>query len=125
MVRADRRQLGFNAEQYVYRYLRSRGLRPVARNFRTRRGEIDLIMLDGECLAFIEVRYRTARSFVNALLTVDFRKQRKLANAAAMFLSRHGRFRHATCRFDVVGVDRDDGGELIVDWQRDAFRPGG
>ena len=124
MVRADRRRLGFDAEELVFRYLRSRGLRPVARNFRTRRGEIDLIMLDGNCLAFIEVRYRTSRSYVDALRTVDARKQAKLANAAAMFLSVHGRFRHHTCRFDVVGVDRDDGGQLTFDWQRDAFRPG-
>lgn len=124
MVRADRRRLGFDAEELVFRHLRSRGLRPVARNFRTRRGEIDLIMLDGDCLAFIEVRYRTSRSFVDALQTVDARKQAKLANAAAMFLSMHGRFRHNTCRFDVVGIDRDDGDRLTFDWQRDAFRPG-
>ena len=82
-------------------------------------------MLDGDCLAFIEVRYRNARSFVNAMLTVDARKQAKLASAAAMFLSRHGRYRHSVCRFDVVGVDRDDRGRLTVDWRRDAFRPGG
>lgn len=125
MVRTDRRRLGFDAEQHVFRYLRSQGLQPVARNFRTRRGEIDLVMLDGDCLAFIEVRYRNARSFVNALLTVDARKQGKLANAASMFLAKHGRYRHSTCRFDVVGVDRKDNGELTIDWRRDAFRPGG
>lgn len=125
MVRRDRRRLGFDAEHYVFRYLKSRGLRPVARNFRTRRGEIDLVMLDGDCLAFIEVRYRTARSFVGASLTVDSRKQQKLAHAAAMFLSKHHGFRHSACRFDVVGVDRDDDNRLTIDWRRDAFRPGG
>ena len=125
MVRADRRRLGFDAERYVFRYLKSQGLRPVARNFRTRRGEIDLVMRDGDCLAFIEVRYRTASSYVGASLTVDARKQQKLASAAAMFLSIHDRFRHSTCRFDVVGVDRDANDQLTVDWRRDAFRPGG
>lgn len=97
----------------------------MTRNFRTRRGEIDLVMLDGDCLAFIEVRYRTARSFVSAALTVDARKQRKLASAAATFLAQHDRYRHSTCRFDVIGIDRDDGGRLKIDWRRDAFRPGG
>lgn len=125
MVRADHRRLGSDAEQYVFRYLRTKGLRPVARNYRTRRGEIDLVMLDGDCLTFIEVRYRNAHSFVSAFLTVDARKQGKLANAAAMFLSRHGRFRHNPCRFDVVGVDCDTKGHLTIDWRRDAFRPGG
>ncbi len=81
-------------------------------------------MLDGDCLAFIEVRYRNASSFVNALLTVDARKQGKLASAAALFLAKHGRFRHSTCRFDVVGVDRNENGELSINWRRDAFRPG-
>lgn len=82
-------------------------------------------MLDGDCLAFIEVRFRTARSFVNAALTVDTRKQGKLASAAAMFLAKHDRYRHSTCRFDVIGVDRDDRGSVKIDWRRDAFRPGG
>lgn len=81
-------------------------------------------MMDGECLAFVEVRYRAARSFVSAILTVDARKRRKLAEAAAMFLSMNARYRHNTCRFDVVGVDRDDTGRLSVEWRRDAFRPG-
>lgn len=81
-------------------------------------------MMDGDCLAFIEVRYRGSMSFVSASQTVDRRKQRKLASAAGMFLAMHRRFRHSTCRFDVVGVDRDDDGELTIEWQRDAFRPG-
>lgn len=82
-------------------------------------------MMDRHCLAFIEVRYRSANSFVSASLTVDARKQRKLAGAAAMFLATHRRFRHSTCRFDVVGVDRDRDGNLTIEWRRDAFRPGG
>lgn len=114
--------LGNRAEQFAFRYLKRRGLTPVARNFRTRRGEIDLIMLDGECLVFVEVRYRTGSSFVRAVHTVDARKQRKLANAAAMFLSMNRRFQEFTCRFDVVGVDRDDDGGIGIDWLRDAFR---
>lgn len=124
MVRADRRQLGFDAERRAFHYLRKQGLRPVAKNFRTRRGEIDLIMQDGDCLAFIEVRYRAAKSFVSALLTVDSRKQNKLVCAASMFLSMHHQFRNSTCRFDVVGVDVDDSGEVSIDWRPDAFRPG-
>lgn len=115
--------VGREAEERVFRYLCRRGLRPVTRNFRTRRGEIDLVMLDGDCLAFIEVRKRGPGSFVNARLTVDARKQRKLAHTASLFLARYPVFRRQTCRFDVVGVDRDADGNEVVDWVRDAFRP--
>ncbi len=95
----------------------------MARNFRCRRGEIDLIMQDGACLVFVEVRYRSKNSFVEAPFTVDTRKQRKLVQTALMFLARNQRFRNHVCRFDVVGVDRDSTGEVSVRWMRDAFRP--
>lgn len=108
----------------AFRFLRERGLRPVTRNFRTRRGEIDLVMLDGSCLTFIEVRYRNDSSFVGAAQTVDARKQKKLAAAAAMFLSANSQFRAHVCRFDVIGVNSDQQGALSVDWLQDAFRPG-
>ena len=124
MVRDSTRRVGVNAEQLAFRYLRHNGLRPVRRNFRCRRGEIDLIMLDAECLVFVEVRYRSEASFVKAALTVDSRKQRKLTQAASMFLSKTRMFDNWVCRFDVVGVDRDSGGKISIDWMRDAFRPG-
>ena len=123
MVRDSTRRVGVNAEQLAFRYLRHNGLKPVRRNFRSRRGEIDLIMLDDECLVFVEVRYRNEASFVKAALTVDSRKQRKLACAASMFLSMNKTFGNRVCRFDVVGVDRDASGEITIDWMRDAFRP--
>jgi putative endonuclease len=124
VVRDSTRRVGINAEQLAFRYLRHNGLKPVRRNFRSRRGEIDLIMLDAECLVFVEVRYRNEASFVRAALTVDSRKQRKLTQTASMFLSMNKTFGNKVCRFDVVGVDRDCEGEITIDWMRDAFRPG-
>ncbi len=124
MVRDSTRRVGVNAEQLAFRYLRHNGLRPVRRNFRCRRGEIDLITLDDECLVFVEVRYRNEASFVKAAVTVDSRKQRILTQAASMFLSMNKTFGNRVCRFDVVGVDRDARGKISIDWMRDAFRPG-
>ena len=60
----------------------------MTRNFRCRFGEIDLVMLDADCLVFIEVRYRKSGSFATAAESVDRRKQRKLALTGAFFLSR-------------------------------------
>jgi putative endonuclease len=118
----DRGTLGARAEQFAFRYLLSRGLRPVARNFRTRRGELDLVMRDGDCLAFIEIRCRGRNSFVDAGHTVDQRKQRKLISCARAFLARNPAYSDWTCRFDIVGVDRDSSDRVRLQWLRDAFR---
>lgn len=91
----------------------------MARNFRCRGGEIDLVMLHGDCLTFVEVRYRRSAHFTSPAPTVDGRKQRKILRTAAMFLARHRRFANHTVRFDVVAIS----GDKDVNWIRDAFRP--
>jgi len=121
MVRADTRALGDHAEQFAFGFLKNKGLRPVTRNFRCRHGEIDLVMLDGDCLVFVEVRYRSSRSFAPAAQTVDCHKQRKLARAAEMFLATRRTYAGKSARFDVIGVDRDADGRATVEWLRDAF----
>ena len=95
----------------------------IDRNFRCRLGEIDLVMQDGECLVFVEVRYRKAHGFGSAATSVDVRKQRKLTRAARFFLSRHRRLANRPVRFDVIGIDVVAGDELRIEWIRDAFRP--
>ena len=93
----------------------------MARNFRSRGGEIDLVMLDGRCLTFIEVRYRSSSQFIDPLLTVDQHKQRKLVHAAKLFLSRHRSYTNHIMRFDVVAIEGDNNDSIR--WIRDAFRP--
>ena len=121
MVRADTRFVGGQAEQLAFQYLRQKGLLPVTRNYRCRRGEIDLIMLDCDCLVFVEVRFRSGKSFTRAALTVDRQKQRKLSSAAAMFLATRQAYSNHTTRFDVVGIDGDANGGNSIEWLRDAF----
>lgn len=123
VIRGRTRKLGQSAERLALDHLRQQGLAAVDKNFRTRRGEIDLVMLDGHCLVFVEVRYRTPRSYVRAAETVDHRKRSKLTAAAAQYLAAHDEFRFHTCRFDVVGIDRHASGDICIDWRRDAFRP--
>ena len=105
------------------RYLQERGLAPVERNFRCRHGEIDLVMLDHDCLVFVEVRYRSSGALVKAAATVDLRKRNKLVRTAEMFLATRPRFAFHTARFDVVGVDGLQKGGRGVEWIRDAFSP--
>ena len=98
-------------------------MKPLERNYHTRRGEIDLILLDqtreGETLVFVEVRYRDGEGYGGAAASVDRHKQRRLAAAAAAYLQAHPERAEQPCRFDVVA---DEGGE--IHWIRDAFRIG-
>lgn len=123
MVRRDTRLVGTAAEQLAFRYLRDQGLVPVQRNFRCRLGELDLIMRQHRCLVVVEVRARSATSFVPARLSIDRRKQQKIIRTTALFLAWNERYSRFPVRFDVVGVDADGRGETTIDWVQDAFRP--
>lgn len=113
--------LGDKAESKALRFLIREGLTPVTKNFRTRGGEIDLIMLHGDCLAFIEVRYRKSSRFTRPALTVDHRKQNKILRTAALFLARKRRYADHVIRFDVIAIEGGEDGS--IEWTQDAFRP--
>ena len=108
---------GGNAEDRAADYLSQRGLAVIARNYRTRMGEIDLVVRDEEVLVFVEVRMRADGHFGGALESITPGKQRRIAAAAAMFLAQ---FPHPPrCRFDVVALDGGD-----IRWLKDAFEVG-
>ena len=112
----DPNQIGKDAEIHAERWLVRAGLRLVARNYRCRGGEIDLIMRDGHQLVFVEVRLRRDRRFGGALASIDYRKQRRLTLAATHFLQRHPW--EGPCRFDVVGLSEPNG---EPQWVKHAF----
>lgn len=116
--------VGKYAESLALEHLEARGLVLVARNFRCRSGEIDLIMHDSGCLVFVEVRYRRPGRFASAAESVDQRKQHKLLTAASFFVARHRQFRNLAMRFDVVALDGRSPDQIRLQWLRDAFRPG-
>ena len=103
------------AEQSAERYLRRRGLKTLDRNYRTHRGEIDLVMREGKELVFVEVRHRGDQRYGTAAATVGPQKQRRLVAAAQHYLQRHG---EQPCRFDVVVFD----GDADPEWIPDAFQ---
>ena len=118
---ADRRSRGAAVEAAAHEYLVDAGLHPVAANASYRLGEIDLVMLDGDTLVFVEVRYRRDDRFGGGAVSVDIHKRRKLVRAAQMFLQRHHRYADSACRFDVVEADGDPEAPRL-NWLRDAFR---
>jgi putative endonuclease len=95
--------IGAEAEETAARFLASKGLAIVARNFRTRFGELDLVARDGETLVFVEVRLRTNGHFGGAAASVDSSKRARLIAAARAYLARLAS--EPPCRFDVVTLD--------------------
>lgn len=114
------RARGAAAEDAAESYLRSLGYRVLERNLTTKLGEIDLLALDGETLCFVEVKARTSGEFGPAIAAVGRRKQARLARVAALVLARNRSAR--ACRFDVLGLDRDERGEWRFTLIRNAFQ---
>jgi putative endonuclease len=98
--------LGRDGEALAEAFLRGLRYRIVARNYRCRAGEIDLIAEDGATLVFVEVRSRTGDGFGGPLESVDRRKQARLARVARHFLGDRG-WAERDARFDVIGVRFD------------------
>lgn len=107
---------GREYEARAERWLLSQGMETLARNFRAKGGELDLIMRDGTAVVFVEVRYRAGAARGGALESVTLAKQRRIAQTAAVWLQRHASHAGRPCRFDVVGIE---GNHLV--WIKDAF----
>jgi putative endonuclease len=117
-----RMQRGAAAEDLAAQYLQVRGLKILARNMRCKAGELDLVCLDGEVLAIVEVRQRGSAEFGGALSSVTWTKQRKILRAAQFFLRREKQWRNLALRFDVLAIEGLPDGAHRIDWVKDAFR---
>jgi len=97
----------------------------LARRFRTRHGEIDLVVETDEILVFVEVKARSGVGYGRPAEAVDRTKRARMASAAEAYLQRATAF-DRTCRFDVVEVRVDRRtGRLLVEHLADVFRPAG
>jgi putative endonuclease len=119
---ALRRVRGLAAEALAADYLAAEGLKLLARNVRCRAGEIDLVCLDGEILAVIEVRQRSRRDFGGAIASVTRAKQLKIIRATRFLLRTFPQWRSRRMRFDVLGLHGLPDGAHRFEWIKDAFR---
>lgn len=113
-----RQRLGQQAEDLVAARLAAAGWRVLERNARTRYGELDLVALDGAALVFVEVkagREGSAYGPERPILSVDFRKQRRVRSLATAWMAeRRGTPRYEEIRFDAVGITFDWSGSPIA-----------
>ena len=114
----DRRKaLGERGERRALEYLQQCGYTLIVRNFRTRNGEIDLIVAQENILAFVEVKTRRSSQFGAPMEAVDARKQGKIILVAQQFMQQYPMYTQHQMRFDVIEcTDR-------IHHLPDAFRP--
>lgn len=111
----SQQKTGAAGEAAAAAYLQQQGLAIVARNFRVRGGELDLICKEKNVTVFIEVRLRSHANFGGAAASITVSKQRRVILAAQHWLTQN-HLHDAPCRFDCVLIDN---GQL--EWIRDAF----
>jgi len=95
--------IGLKGENEALKYLKKQGLKPVDSRVRLGRGEIDLVMRQGDCTVFVEVKYRPAGKPGDGLEAVTRDKRRRMMQAAALYLEQNGLW-DAPARFDVLEI---------------------
>ncbi|MBI2372122.1 MAG: YraN family protein [Deltaproteobacteria bacterium] len=117
--RPARADIAARGEEAAAAYFEANGTPVLARNYRSRYGEIDLIVADRGTLVFVEVKARTSTAVALPQEAVTGRKQRRICRTALAYLQRHGRAGQAA-RFDVVAVTWR-GGTVRIEHLPDAF----
>lgn len=112
----NRRKRGTEWEQAASAYLERQGMEIVEKNFRSRRGEVDIIGYHEGYLVFVEVKYRGTDEKGCALEAVDYRKQRRICRTADYYRYIRGTGSDISVRYDVVAVQNGR-----IQWIRNAF----
>jgi len=105
----DRTTLGRRAEDLAAQYLQAAGAQILLRNYRRRRGELDIVALHRGTLLIVEVRMRSSAAFGGSAASVDARKQQRIAGAARQLLQQRPDLAQLPVRFDVVAIGPSGG----------------
>jgi putative endonuclease len=105
-------------------YLERHGLAILARGYRCRLGELDLVCRDDRHLVIVEVRARSRAALCSAIESIDAHKRRRIVQATRHLLMRHAAWQAAAIRFDVVAFDAIDTAEPQIQWIKNAFDAG-
>jgi putative endonuclease len=108
-------------ESRAAEHLERHGLEVLARGYRCRLGELDLVCRDDRQLVIVEVRARSRGALCSAVDSIDVHKRRSIVQATRHLLMRHAAWQAAVIRFDVVAFDGIDTPEPQIQWIRNAF----
>ncbi len=101
-----KKEIGDHYEHSARQYLEKKGLVFIAKNQRFKTGELDLIMKDGACFVFIEVKFRQNTFYGGAIGSISSKKKQRLLQAAYLWLKKHHHSgTHTQFRFDAVIIE--------------------
>lgn len=112
----NKRKVGADYEDLAVEYLADNGVRIIARNFRSRMGEIDIVGYDGEYYIFFEVKYRKDLSLGSPEEAVSPHKQYRISRTADYFRVYRKLKDTDNVRFDVISILGDE-----IKWYKNAF----
>ena len=112
----NNRAVGTKYEEYAEQFLKKQGVIILARNFRCRQGEIDIIGIEKNCLVFVEVKYRATGNAGEPEEAVNIFKQKKICRVAEFFLYTHPYYSNQLIRYDVVAILGEE-----MRWHKAAF----
>ncbi|MDH3218615.1 MAG: YraN family protein [Gammaproteobacteria bacterium] len=112
---------GLRYEERARKYLEHQGLQLLQQNFRSRFGEIDLVMRDRDSICFVEVKFRGSLAFGGAANSLPRSKQRKIIRTALTFLATHDKLKGLAPRFDALLIQQQSDGSDRLEWIKNAF----
>jgi putative endonuclease len=117
-----RRRLGQEGEKLALEYLVGLGMKLLAKNYRCRLGELDLVLADKGQIVFVEVRTKTSDSYGSGLESITMRKITKLRVLAMYYLAdKHLTKQDASIRFDIVAIYKPPLGQVKLEHLKAAF----
>jgi len=119
-VGSESKDIGKKGETAAAKYLEKLGWKILEQNYRTSRGEIDLIAQDRDLLVFVEVKSYSCRSFYLPSFSIDKNKRQCIIKAAKVYLFSK-KVRDVNCRFDVVTIYKDSHGNEKIEHYKNAF----
>ena len=101
---ANKRKIGSDKEKLAVEYLKENNIEILAMNYRSKRGEIDIIGKDGDYYVFVEVKYRSSITYGYPEEAVTYSKQRTIRSVATYFMLTHNIPMESPVRFDVISI---------------------
>lgn len=112
---------GRMAEDLALRYLQRQQLTLLERNFRSRFGEIDLIMRENNTIIFVEVRARKTAAFLHPAESVNHAKRSKIRKTSQVFMQKNATLDRFNLRFDVIALTGSEARGMKIEWFKEAF----
>jgi len=112
--------LGGNGESLAEIFLEKNGYRILEKNYRTPFGELDIIALEGDAIAFIEVKTRRTNTCGNPLDSITAKKKTNLTKSALFYLGQK-KYQFSIYRFDAVSIEMNNGCKTNIEIIKNAF----